>query len=439
MGASHSTHYTKQEYKDRMTEAVDKHLAEGKLPIPIHKGSKIPNVYSPWFSIMQKTRGYVPQRVDGHWKIEGLGEIHLPKGDFPRFYPEGGWDNYDHVKYSNAEKKGKLEDIGKYFNVGLVIQASEEWCLDVESAAALENLVNHLEENNLDAGILDKTYRDMSGNGGCHFRFNAPFESQTFGLDASPFGLEDIEIKNTGLILMPPSVHPNGNQYEVLQALPVQDAPDWLVDEVQRLSQADEGTSRSGQNPVGDYLFIPENQGRNTFITKLKGALSGRGLKPELVDEVASLINTHEESPFEVPLPDAEVRKTTTYGPGGWDGYNDFLSYYKTNGQGSQGPRGPYYKSKDPFRDPSETNSEVCDLLSMKDPGPIRWIVDNLFPRGLPCGFYGASGSLKSYLALLLGLHLLDQKQEYWMGHKISIGWGTRSLRFRRFCTWTLS
>lgn len=165
-----------------------------------------------------------------------------------------------------------------------------------------------------------------------------------------------------------------------------------------------------------DYLFVPENEGRNNLLTRIKGSLSGRGLKEGLINDIAHLINEHEETPFEVPLPRDEVDKVTTYGPGGWDGYEEWTKKFT---QGSQPPEGPLYMSWDLYQGPSNNWLEATNLLGLSDPGPTKWVVQDLFPSKLPFGYYGPSGSIKTYLTIHLALCLLDPDTEDYFGFKI--------------------
>ncbi len=165
-----------------------------------------------------------------------------------------------------------------------------------------------------------------------------------------------------------------------------------------------------------DYLIVPENEGRNNFLTSIKGSLSAKGLREELIDDIAHLINEHKETPFEAPLSRAEVNSTTTYGPGGWDGYEEWT---KKIAQRSQGPEGPLYMSWDLYQGPSNNWLEATNLLGLSDPGPTKWVVQDLFPSKLPFGYYGPSGSIKTYLTIHLALCLLDPDTEDYFGFKI--------------------
>ncbi len=128
------------------------------------------------------------------------------------------------------------------------------------------------------------------------------------------------------------------------------------------------------------------------------------------------MINEHEETPFEASLPRGEVNKITTYGPGGWDNYEEWTKQFT---KGSQGPEGPLYMSWDLYQGPSNNWLEATNLLELSDPGPTKWVVRGLFPSKLPFGYYGASGSIKTYLAIHLALCLLDPDTEDYFGFKI--------------------
>jgi Bifunctional DNA primase/polymerase, N-terminal len=73
---------------------------------------------------------------------------------------------------------------------------------------------------------LPKTWMARTGSGGWHIWFKAhgPFRGQL---------CRGVDIKsNTGYVVMPPSVHPNGQRYRIVQDEPPAPAPAWLLREM---------------------------------------------------------------------------------------------------------------------------------------------------------------------------------------------------------------
>ncbi len=171
-----------------------------------------------------------------------FGRVEFPEGNYPKLILNTENPYIGSMKPED-EERGKTwfapnanpyGGSGLYVNVGLAVHASKKWFLDFETKEAYDNFSKYVEE--MGWGSLEETYVDRSGGDGRHVGFNAPFRSQTFGKPFKPFGFEDLELKNSGQIIIPPSKHWTGGRYEVIRDNPYQDAPDWLVDEVKRLS-----------------------------------------------------------------------------------------------------------------------------------------------------------------------------------------------------------
>ena len=105
-----------------------------------------------------------------------------------------------------------------------------------------------------------------------------------------------VEVKAGGsYVLVPPSVHPSGAQYEWVTppdgALPP--PPEWALEEP---------TPRWSAEPLG---VISEGE-RNVTLTSLAGSLRRRGLDPETILEALRVVNARKCQP---PLPDEELQR----------------------------------------------------------------------------------------------------------------------------------
>jgi RecA-family ATPase len=104
------------------------------------------------------------------------------------------------------------------------------------------------------------------------------------------------------------------------------------------------------------------------------------------------------------------------------------------NGSGSEGgivssSHRPQNTSWDDLRDDHTSSSSIeattptggsaVALFELPPPGPTQWFVKGIFESGLPVGFYGMSGALKTYMTIHLILSLLDPDTHDWYGYEI--------------------
>ncbi len=167
-------------------------------------------------------------------------------------------------------------------------------------------------KNELEAkyGPLPRTRKHRTGGGGQHWLYRAPngvVVRNTTGLA----GYQGIDTRaNGGYIVAPPSLHPSGNRYEVLDDCDITLAPEWLVTLATQRSTAP-------LPPPGDIgqVIIPEGQ-RNAHLTSLAGSMRHRGM-PQVAIE-AALLETN-ATLCQPPLPEGEVltiaRSVSRYKP----------------------------------------------------------------------------------------------------------------------------
>ena len=108
----------------------------------------------------------------------------------------------------------------------------------------------------------------------------------------------------SGYVVMPPSVHPSGKQYEWLEDPngPLPPAPAWLLEALRK-----HGTSAPGRPPrqsSPESEAIPEGK-RNATLTSLAGAMRRKGMTPQAIE--AALL-TENDRRCEPSLEASEVR-----------------------------------------------------------------------------------------------------------------------------------
>jgi hypothetical protein len=117
-----------------------------------------------------------------------------------------------------------------------------------------------------------------------------------------------LDIRATGgYVLVPPSVHPTGRQYEwsVDCAGAIANAPDWLTQQIADRS----GTNGKDGTPPSEWRTLVQgiNEGaRDCSLTKLTGYLLRRHVDPFVVLELIRSFNATRCTP---PLPDKDIER----------------------------------------------------------------------------------------------------------------------------------
>ena len=126
------------------------------------------------------------------------------------------------------------------------------------------------------SGIDPETVEQRTGGGGRQKLFRAPMDwvaptnKTTINVDIRGQG---------GFAMTPPSRHESGRYYEWLPGrapweIPIANAPEWLLEEIEKLVEAHGGVSQSGRtrtlSPGGDVnAFGGHEDGREEYMTKL--------------------------------------------------------------------------------------------------------------------------------------------------------------------------
>ena len=169
--------------------------------------------------------------------------------------------------------------------------------LDCDGAAGLDWLKSRVDAGN----ELPETWSTRTARG-LHLYF------------AWPTGLEirnsasklaaGIDIRGAGgCVILPPSVHPDGPQYAVVDdSCPVSPAPPWLLELLHAPAPAVGIRPRS---PAPSFEIIPEGH-RNDTLTRTGGYLRRRGLSQAEIEVELLQANQRKCRP---PLPDTEVSR----------------------------------------------------------------------------------------------------------------------------------
>jgi len=145
-------------------------------------------------------------------------------------------------------------------------------------------------------GDLPATRTHVTGSGGFHYIYrnsNGTNIRNTVELG----GYEGVDIRaNGGYIVVPPSLHESGGQYELQDDLPIATAPDWLMDLVKK-PQATAANTNADQP-------IPEGQ-RHDSLIRLAGTMRRPGMTEGAIFAALLVENNTRCQP---PLPESDIR-----------------------------------------------------------------------------------------------------------------------------------
>jgi hypothetical protein len=326
-----------------------------------------------------------------------------------------------------------------------------------------------------------ETWQQRTGGGGIQMFFTYP-ENWKFAVNAKTDINVDIRCQG-GFAVLPPTLHASGANY-VWEAglapweIEILAAPDWLLEEVERLVREHGHVSREtyGENPpqngaglrhtAGQFdAFGHQTDGRETFMRDLIwGAVVDwfreRPAKPSdaesrhkagekyLVYEAqVSPQGVHPIGTKKTDALEAEGRGTTefwvkwTYAMGQWD----TKVAEEANKPGSKRENRANFDYTDEFRaDPKNVGDapvDIFELLSIADlkalPDP-QWLVQGMVVEQALGFIFGPPSSLKTFIALGMALSLTTGKPTWW-GRSIQrkgavlyiCSEGIKSLKFR--------
>ena len=177
------------------------------------------------------------------------------------------------LKDATQTQQGAKEYWTKWPDAGIAIPTDGLIVLDFDKKSGG---AESLKKMQADYGELPKTRVHRTGGGGLHFIYRNPNGTDirnTTALGDYP----GVDLRaNGGYIVVPPSLHPSGKKYVLLQDVPIIPPPDWLINIIKSKK-----VSAISANP-GESVPFPEGQ-RNQSLTKLAGSLRRAGMAEEAI------------------------------------------------------------------------------------------------------------------------------------------------------------
>jgi KaiC/GvpD/RAD55 family RecA-like ATPase len=155
-------------------------------------------------------------------------------------------------------------------------------------------------------GPLPDTVESITGGGGRHIIFKHP--GVKIKNSANNLG-PGLDIRGDGgMVVAPPSIHPNGGRYEWEvssrpSTKPLADMPGWLIELTQDFSFVQINQTHAPASPVGDVIT---EGSRNQMLASLAGSMRRRGMSTEAITAALLEENMTKCVP---PLPADDVQK----------------------------------------------------------------------------------------------------------------------------------
>jgi KaiC/GvpD/RAD55 family RecA-like ATPase len=232
-------------------------------------------------------------------------------------------------------------------------------------------------EDDVFKGTLPETWVVETPGGGLHFYFRHPGDRLLPGVKGWARG---VDVKSDGgYVCAPPSVHPNGGEYEwgvKPDDAPLADLPEWIFSALaeaqrDRVTKQMDGTLVDGKIPSG---------GRNDYLTSVAGTLQRRNVDPEAI--LAALL-AENKAKCEPSLPEDEVMSIV-----------NSISRYEPDPEASPELKVQHGKGL-------ELDS-VRELFS--PPPPVEWLIPQRLARGDIALIVGPPGCGKSWITMDLAV-----------------------------------
>lgn len=140
---------------------------------------------------------------------------------------------------------------------------------------------------------------------GWHFYFQYP-KGMKIKNSSSTLGLK-IDVKaERGNIIVPPSVHPSGAIYKIVDDCPPAPVPEWLLKRLLQIQSPSHSSSDSSAKAKEDGAKRIQKGKRNDTLIKMAGAMHRKGMPPDAIASALQITNSQECDP---PLGLREVQK----------------------------------------------------------------------------------------------------------------------------------
>lgn len=152
-----------------------------------------------------------------------------------------------HSASKNTAEVQKLWNNQSNYNLGISTgDVSGFWVLDIDPDKGGKDSLDELENK---YGSLPETLTSKTGGGGRHYIFKTPKDAK-ISCSIGKLG-KGIDVRgNGGYIAAPPSVHPNGTNYEWEQG-EIAEAPTWLIKLILALKKTETVTTKG--EVIGDW------------------------------------------------------------------------------------------------------------------------------------------------------------------------------------------
>lgn len=268
--------------------------------------------------------------------------------------PLVNWQKYQTGRATKEQVEGWFKN--PEINVGVVTGAiSGVVVVDVDTTEKIDK-------------PLPPTATTRTGRGGWHYFYKHPGKSVKTVAGIIP----GVDIRGDGgYVVMPPSIHPNGNKYE--WAIPLADSiselPLWVI-----------------EAPTSEKVF----QGtRNSTATKVIGKLLGGKLDDKLYPITWEAAKKWNQENCVPPLPESELRTT-------------FDSIYRRESAKRTTKTERYEMNAMP----------LAELLVKDFPTPI-WLVEKLIPHEAVTIISGAPASYKTFITLEVALKVANGEKVF--------------------------
>lgn len=186
-------------------------------------------------------------------------------------------------------------------------EISQVLCLDVDPRNGGRETMKQLKE---DLGKLPKTWKSKTGGGGYHLFFKMPHVNISKDNHGKLLG-NGVDVLGSGAYaVLPPSIHPNGKQYEWYEGLdnmtPIAELPERWVQRIVSNQKPGHPIDKPLVEQKTDTVGAIHEGSRNQKLTQIGGKLQRSGLTEEELYSALIAINASRCVP---PLSSDEVRK----------------------------------------------------------------------------------------------------------------------------------
>lgn len=212
------------------------------------------------------------------------------------------WNDWPNKGISTPEEVEEVWGCSVGLNVGAITgEESGFITLDIDAEKGGFESLKILQER---FGLLPETVTATTGSGGKHIDLRYPKgNGKKYKNAVGLLGFKGIDVRaDGGVIVLPPSVHPNGKPYTWAEGhspdeIEMADAPEWLLDAIEDKPQ------NPKQSVVKKSGKIEEGK-RNDYLASIAGTMRRKGNSEEEIEAALLKVNKTTCNP---PLDESEV------------------------------------------------------------------------------------------------------------------------------------